>query len=33
LLGSRWPPEEDVAEAVDVVVDMELSLIHLRHHR
>jgi hypothetical protein len=33
LLGSRWPPEEDVAEAVDVVVDMVLSLIHLCHHR
>jgi hypothetical protein len=28
-----WPPEEDEAEAVDVVVDMVLSWIHLRHRR
>jgi hypothetical protein len=33
LLGSRWPLEEDVAEAMDVVVDMVLSWIHLRHRR
>jgi hypothetical protein len=32
LFGNRWPPEEDEAEAVDVVVDMVLSWIHLRHH-
>jgi hypothetical protein len=33
LLESRWLPEEDVAEAVDVVMDMVLSWIHLRHRR
>jgi hypothetical protein len=33
LFGSRWQPEEEEVVDVDVVMDMVLSWIHLRHHR